>query len=135
MSSMFDKFKQKALKPLDVTSQLEKYGFHVKVAGGGKQGQADAVPPRIVSGPTVVEVGNNSATIEWETDELADSFVDYDTKPYLGQVVGSPGLSRNHRVVLTDLTPGTRYFFKAGSRDASGNGPTESRAQIGRAHV
>lgn len=34
---------QRATQPLTVTSQNEKYGFEVKVAGGGKHGQADAV--------------------------------------------------------------------------------------------
>jgi hypothetical protein len=91
------------------------------------EGQADGLAPRIVSGPTVLEVGNTSATIEWKTDELADSFVKYDVKAYLGQVVGSPELSLTHRIVLTDLEPGRSYFYKVGSRDAVGNGPTESR--------
>lgn len=34
---------QRALQPLAVTSQDAKYGFEAKVAGGGKNGQADAV--------------------------------------------------------------------------------------------
>jgi Ribosomal protein S9 len=34
---------QRALMPLTVTSQDQKYGFEVKVSGGGKHGQADAV--------------------------------------------------------------------------------------------
>lgn len=34
---------QRALQPLAITSQDQKYGFEAKVAGGGKHGQADAV--------------------------------------------------------------------------------------------
>ncbi|MEK7557389.1 MAG: 30S ribosomal protein S9 [Patescibacteria group bacterium] len=34
---------QRALLPLNVTSQEAKFGFQVKVVGGGKHGQADAV--------------------------------------------------------------------------------------------
>lgn len=34
---------KQATLPLEITSQAEKYGFNVKVEGGGKAGQADAV--------------------------------------------------------------------------------------------
>jgi len=86
----------------------------------------DLEPPRIVSAPRVVSVDDQSATIGWETDEVSDSFVDYDATPYLGQVVGSPAYVSAHQVTLTNLTPGTTYYYRVGSRDRASNGPVES---------
>ena len=86
----------------------------------------DLDPPKIVDGPTVASIDDQSAVIEWTTDEVADSFVDYDSSPYLGQVVGSPEYVQQHRMMLTNLAPGTTYHFKVGSRDRAANGPVES---------
>jgi hypothetical protein len=86
----------------------------------------DLEAPRIVSAPTVVSVDDRSATLAWETDEVSDSFVDFDTTPYLGQVVGSPAYVSAHEVTLTNLDPGTIYYYRVGSRDRASNGPAES---------
>ena len=87
----------------------------------------DLEPPRIVSAPTVVSVDDRSATLAWETDEVADSFVDFDATPYLGQVVGSPAYVSAHEVTLTNLAPETVYYYRVGSRDRAANGPVESQ--------
>jgi PKD repeat protein len=86
----------------------------------------DLEAPVLVSGPEVMSLDDRSAVIEWETDEVADSFVDYDTTPYLGQVVGRSQYVREHRMTLTNLLPGTTYHFRVGGRDRAKNGPTES---------
>jgi len=87
----------------------------------------DLEAPRIVSGPELVHIDDRSATITWETDEVSDSFVDYDATPYLGQVVGSSTYVSEHQVTLTNLDPGTKYHYRVGSRDRSSNGPVESQ--------
>jgi phosphodiesterase/alkaline phosphatase D-like protein len=87
----------------------------------------DLEVPRIVSAPIVVSVDDRSATIAWETDEVSDSFVDFDATPYLGQVVGSPAYVSAHEVTLTNLGPGTIYYYRVGSRDRASNGPVESQ--------
>ena len=87
----------------------------------------DLEPPVIVAGPEVISVDDRSAVIAWETDEVADSFVDYDTTPYLGQVVGRSEYVREHRMMLTNLLPETTYHFRAGGRDRANNGPAESQ--------
>ena len=61
-----------------------------------------------------------SATIEWWTDVVGDSTVEYGTTPSLGSTttvaqtgsceVGSAGTC--HIVPLTGLTPGTKYYYQ-----------------------
>jgi hypothetical protein len=86
---------------------------------------ADLRPPRIVDGPQV-QVTDRSAAVTWNTDELADSFVDYSESPYRGLIAGRAEVVTEHTVILTNLTPGKRYFYTVGSSDRSGNGPTET---------
>ncbi|MEW6751836.1 MAG: cadherin-like domain-containing protein [Candidatus Latescibacterota bacterium] len=90
----------------------------------------DLAAPRLVGEVQVESVTDRTAVITWQTDELADSFVDYDNTPYLGRVVGAPAYVLQHRVVLTGLTPRTQYYYRAGSRDRAANGPVESRAAV-----
>jgi len=86
----------------------------------------DFSAPRLLGDPEVVSVTDQSALIRWQTDELADAFVDYDQTPYLGGVIGSPVYATEHEVLLTKLEPGAEYFFRAGSTDRAGNGPSTS---------
>ena len=86
----------------------------------------DLEPPQILSGPEVSSVGEEIAVIEWTTDELADSFVDFDSTPYLGSIVGDPQYTENHRVVLTHLESAQTYHFRVGSRDRAANKPVVS---------
>ncbi len=89
-------------------------------------GEPDLEPPRILNGPAVEAVTDRGATVVWTTDELSDSYVDYDSKPYLGAVVGVPLYTRDHRVTLTNLNASTSYFFRVGSTDRANNGPEVS---------
>ncbi len=86
----------------------------------------DFTIPRIASAPQVEVLGERTATIVWQTDEAADGFVHYGTNAALEQVVGRTALETEHRVVLANLQPATRYLFKAASVDFAGNGPAES---------
>jgi len=88
--------------------------------------EPDLIAPRLLSEPVVSLLGDQSATIVWDTDELADSFVDFDSGPYLGQIIGDPTYTLQHMVRLTNLEPGVTYFFRAGSTDRAENGPVES---------
>ena len=58
-----------------------------------------------------VQVTHNTATVNWQTDVDADSSVVYgeDTPP-TNEEASARGTT--HSVVLTDLIPGTLYFFK-----------------------
>ena len=88
--------------------------------------EPDLTPPRFLSEPGIKVLGDRSVIIVWETDELSDSFVDFDMSPYLGQVVGDPTYTTQHEIRLTNLEPDSTYFFRAGSTDRAKNGPIES---------
>jgi len=87
-------------------------------------GTADTTPPSFQSVPTpsTTETG---ATITWITDESATSRVEYGkTETYDSTTSEDTNLSTSHSVKLTGLDPGTTYYFKVISKDASGNEAT-----------
>ena len=88
---------------------------------------ADVTAPVIYAGPAVVARTHDSAVIEWRTDELADSMVEYGPDNTYGLELFSDRLSFVHRAMLTNLEPNTTYHFQVSSSDANGNGPTRSR--------
>jgi hypothetical protein len=81
-------------------------------------------PPALLGpGATVLVVTQTSATVYWETDVNATTWVAYGLGS-AGTVVGSPDTScgttcpgRYHRVVLTGLAPGTTYQLRVRSSD------------------
>ncbi len=84
--------------------------------------RCDTTPPTITSGPSVSEVTQDSALVEWTTDEDADSLVRYGSRAatYSAQA-SSTSLSQGHQLVLNNLEPATTYHFVAESVDGSGN--------------
>jgi len=94
--------------------------------------QSDTQYPVITSGPTVVASTSSSLTIEWNTDESANSSVNFGTSTNsLGDQEVSGTNVTTHRVVLTKLAAGTTYAYEVASTDASGNGETRSKAAFG----
>ena len=81
----------------------------------------DTIPPMIFN-VTTAKVTNSSATINWDTDEFADSLIKYGIAPgaYTEQRFGEL-LAENHTVSLYGLAPGTGYYFIVKSTDRSGN--------------
>ena len=79
----------------------------------------DTTPP-VISNVNAV-VTDTTATITWDTDELATSAVDYGTDTSYGSNAGGATLVSSHSVTLTSLTPGTEYHFLVSSTDASSN--------------
>lgn len=78
----------------------------------------DTAPPLILSGPTVSAITQNSALLQWETNEPATTVV-------LGDLARSvPGYRTVHNVELTGLTIQTAYSLTVSSTDQAGNGPT-----------
>ncbi|PXF60720.1 MAG: hypothetical protein C4B59_07775 [Candidatus Methanogaster sp.] len=76
----------------------------------------------IITNVTITDVTGNSATIKWNTDEVANSLVKY------GKVSGSytenkcdPLFVTNHITILTELQSGTTYYFVVNSADQSEN--------------
>ena len=69
----------------------------------------------VASSPSV-----DSAVITWDTNEFADSVVDFGTST-LGTMVSDPTLVKAHSVSLTELAPETTYSFDVSSTDGSAN--------------
>jgi hypothetical protein len=86
----------------------------------------DIMPPDITDGPNVVVIDHNSARLIWTTDELADSRVDYGPTESLAHQVSRSARTLEHEIPLTNLNPSISYYARVSSRDAVGNGPTQS---------
>ena len=86
---------------------------------------ADLLPPAISNIQTVV--ADSAAIVSWNTDELADSYVEFGSDQNLLEFnVGTTADVIEHDITLTNLTPGTTYYYIVGSTDRANNPPTES---------
>jgi phosphodiesterase/alkaline phosphatase D-like protein len=75
---------------------------------------------QILDGPRPQNVGPNSATIYWKTDDTAATDVKYGTDPNNpSQRAYERGGSRDHTAELTNLQPGTTYYYQLLRRDGS----------------
>jgi len=88
----------------------------------------DTVAPEIYNMEVVSPTTDTTATITWDTNELSNTMVRYDTvsrSTWTGYQwsKNAAQMVTSHSVTLTGLTKGTTYHFRVGSTDASGNGP------------
>jgi len=85
----------------------------------------DRVPENvlhIISGPTVSNINPTSVVISWQTNEAADSLVQFDTHARLFRSEAwSSSQTTDHGLGLGELLPSTTYHFKVKSSDLSGN--------------
>ena len=82
--------------------------------------EVNTVP--VITGVSSSAVTHNSATISWNTNEPADSQVEYGTDQTYGHSTAlDPALVTAHSQGLSGLTPGTQYHYRVKSRDATGN--------------
>jgi hypothetical protein len=90
-------------------------GLYGAVGGGG------AGAP-VISGVTVTALGSASATITWTTNVASDTQVEYGATPAYGTTtpIDSTRVT-SHSRSLVNLAPGTVYYYRVRSRDASGN--------------
>ena len=105
--------------------------------------EIDIIPPAIrdVSGREgaeaqfVTSLSDSTATVEWITDELSNSFVDFDTtrstlESGVGfSVAGSAENIIRHRVTLTGLRSGITYSYRVGSEDVT-DPPNVAQSEI-----
>jgi len=81
----------------------------------------DTVPP-VITNVTVTDITTDSATIKWNTNEIADSLTMYGkTSGVPAKGMSNPLFIKTHLMGLTDLLPGTSYYFVVKSADQSGN--------------
>ena len=86
----------------------------------------DISPPQITSGPNESLPTGSSVTIFWETDEAATSLVEYGVTSNYDMQVNNTKPVTEHQIVLKNLQQNTTYYYRIGSVDAHGNGPTFS---------
>lgn len=74
-----------------------------------------------ISGVELTDVSDTSVTINWKTNEEADSLVNYGLLPDYG-IVRIPVADRTqHSITLDKLEPGRVYYFRVVSADENGN--------------
>lgn len=84
----------------------------------------DTTPP-VISDIAVENVGQETASLIWTTDEPSDSQIDYGLSSSYGQTTTlDSALVTNHSVDLSGLTGATTYHYSVKSIDASGNQAT-----------
>lgn len=79
--------------------------------------------PALSSGPTVSTITTKKAKISWSTSRTADSKVQYGTKSgdYFTEEPSNSTQTTSHEINLTNLAPGTTYYYKAKWTDEDGN--------------
>lgn len=101
------------------TDTYQDWGY--ATGNGYPQTQGDITPP-VISGVQTGTIGIYDASVQWTTDEPADSFVQYGTVSgvYTGTLTDAT-LVTTHRFNLVNLAPATTYYYKVKSVDEAGN--------------
>ena len=101
------------------------YAFFDAAAGNYTATYLDEALP-VISNIQVAAKNDGTATVSWDTNELADSRVDYGETP--GSLVFSESTSElvtAHSVQLSGLEPNVTYHFRITSADGEANSTTE----------
>jgi len=103
------------------------YAFFPAAAGAWVATYAEDADPPVISNIVATPDGSGTgATLTWDTDEPADSRVDYGTSAgSLTSTVSGAAPVTSHSLPLTGLVPGTLYHFRVTSADAAANSATE----------
>ncbi|MBI2669678.1 MAG: fibronectin type III domain-containing protein [Candidatus Yanofskybacteria bacterium] len=81
----------------------------------------------VISNIQTSNITANAVTINWTTNEVSDTQVEYGlTTAYGSQTVLNTTMLTAHSVSLTSLSAGTTYNFRVKSRDAAGNSASGS---------
>jgi hypothetical protein len=90
------------------------------VAAQNEEENKDIQPPAIYN-VSATDLTATSAVITWKTDEEADSLVNFGLDTGYG-IMREPRFDKKeHLIFLEKLMPGTKYYFRITSSDASGN--------------
>ena len=81
--------------------------------------KVDGILPEISNVVAVPSV--TTAEITWETNEDADSLVNFGLTTGLGSSESDWHMTSSHSIHLGGLSPGTEYFFEVASTDSAGN--------------
>jgi hypothetical protein len=84
------------------------------------QQAGDGIPPKI-SNITITSASATATVVTWETDENADSLVNYGIDKSYGIVRDALANKKKHKLILTDIEPSTLYHLRVVSSDEYGN--------------
>lgn len=85
----------------------------------------DVIPPAISNVLATPDANGTAATVNWTTNENANSLVVYGTNPSaLTANASNATPTTSHSVLLTGLLPGTLYSYRVTSTDVAGNSAT-----------
>ncbi len=103
------------LKELHLSSILKP-----NITAAAEDDEEDDTPPEI-SNIKIVEITATSSTITWETDEEADSLINYGLNKNYG-ITRDPRYDKtSHTIVMDGLLSGKTYYFRITSSDVYGN--------------
>ncbi len=80
----------------------------------------DISRPLIVKYPVIKSRKQNSATIEWENNEVSDGFIYFGLDTTDLEQAGSESDKRSHSISLTNLLSDTTYYFSVRAVDVTG---------------
>ncbi len=88
---------------------------------------APSISDIVVAGTT-----SSTATITWNTDEAATSFIEYSkTNGFsTGAQYGDGNMVTNHSIIVPSLEQGVTYYFKIHSKDAANNEAISAQDQF-----
>ena len=110
------------VKSKDNAGQYSAVSSTVSITPTGKW----TTPPNLTDGPSI-NIKTYGATISWETDRVASSFIDYGTNPgNLGATSGGDTKGQldsvtKHSVTLSGLSASTAYHYQTVWVDSDGN--------------
>ncbi|MBP6858700.1 MAG: fibronectin type III domain-containing protein [Candidatus Pacebacteria bacterium] len=122
------------LKKSDLTDEERAYfvancylpfGIHKKFRGNNATTTPDTTAPTISN--ITSNAGRVQADVRWNTNEYADSVVFWDTDDSIdtsdssSKKVSNSRLTKNHQVLLKNLTADTTYYYTVRSKDVAGN--------------
>jgi hypothetical protein len=91
----------------------------------------DVANPKFVVPPRVIGKTDSTATIYWETDEPADSVLEYGEGQSMTHQRSEGGKKKKHQITLAGLAQNSSYSFVCGATDTSGNRAEYSSLKIG----
>lgn len=102
------------------------YSIESVIIGGTGvlRSSSNAIPPVIVSGPRVDNITPTKGDVVWKTSKPSSSIVLYSTTPgeysnQAGQIINTTII--DHKVSLSQLERGTKYYYRVRSYDVAGN--------------
>ncbi len=99
-------------------------GIQLVAEAVNEQARKELVAPAIIGYPRLDEIGTDHASVSWATDREAGSKINYareseyrdgSDNPYTTQAGDEGERVKEHKVILSGLTPGTTYHFNAES--------------------